>query len=155
MWLPSMFTFKVDGISKDPAETCKIDGFTIKQEIIENPIGKFLETNKEPGRVEFPNLSVTILQRDAGPWMKWWDALVREGKHVLSQQHTGHIWFLPRDAVGSGQLQNKPLLTLDLFGVTILGIGPVKHDSKQLQLQKVKLDLACERIDLKGGEGTV
>jgi phage tail-like protein len=155
MWLPSMFTFKVDGISRDPTETCKIDSFSIKQEIIENPIGKFLENQKEPGRVEFPTIGVTILQRDAGPWMKWWDALVREGKHVLSQQHTGHIWFLPRDAVGSGQLQRKPLLTLDLFGVTILGLGPVKHDSKQNQLQKVKLDLACERIDLKGGEGTV
>ena len=67
MWLPSMFTFKVDGISKDPAETCKIDSFSIKQEIIENPIGKFLENNKEPGRVDFPALAVTILQRDAGP----------------------------------------------------------------------------------------
>ncbi|MBL8634026.1 MAG: phage tail protein [Myxococcales bacterium] len=155
MWLPSMFTFSVDGISKDPAETCKIDGFTIKQEIIENPIGRFLENQKEPGRVDFPNLSVTILQRDAGPWMKWWDALVREGKHLKSQQHDGHIWYLPRDAVGSGQLKNKPLLTLDLFGVTILGLGPVKHDSKQVQLQKVKLDLALERIDLQGGEGTV
>lgn len=155
MWLPSMFTFSVDGISKDPAETCKIDSFTIKQEVIENPIGRFLENQKEPGRVDFPNLSVTILQRDAGPWMKWWDALVREGKHLKSQQHDGHIWYLPRDAVGSGQLKNKPLLTLDLFGVTILGLGPVKHDSKQVQLQKVKLDLALERIDLQGGEGTV
>ena len=154
MWLPSMFTFSVDGISKDPAETCKIDSFTIKQEIIENPIGRFLENLKEPGRVDFPNLSVTILQRDASPWMKWWDALVREGKHLPTQQHDGHIWYLPRDSVGSGQLKNKPLLTLDLFGVTILGLGPVKHDSKQLQLQKVKLDLACERIDLKGGHGT-
>jgi phage tail-like protein len=155
MWLPSMFTFKIDGISQDPAETCKIESFSVKQEIIENPIGKFLENQKEPGRVDFPTLGVTILQRDAGPWMKWWDKLVREGKHELSQQHNGHFWFLPRDAVGSGQLQRKPLLTLDLFGVTILGLGPVKHDSKQQQLQKVKLDLACERIDLQGGEGTV
>lgn len=155
MWLPSMFTFKVDGISKDPSETCKIDSFSVKQEIIENPIGMFLENQKEPGRVDFPSLAVTILQRDAGPWVKWWDELVREGKHETSRQRNGHIWYLSRDDVGSGNLTRKPLLTLDLFGVTILGLGPVKHDSKQQQLQKVKLDLACERIALKGGGGTV
>lgn len=155
VWLPSMFTYSIDGVTPTPVETCKIDSFAIKQEIIEAPGGGILENAKEPGRIEFPTISVHVLQRDAAPYMRWWDKIVREAEHTPAQQKTGHIWFLPRDAVGSGALQSQPLVTLDLFGVSLLGVGPVKHDSKQAQLQKVKLDLSVERIELKPGSGTV
>ena len=50
---------------------------------------------------------------------------------------------------------NQPLVTLDLYGMGILGISPVKHDTKQEQMQQVKVDLYCESIDLKPGEGSV
>lgn len=155
LWLPSMFTYSIDGVTPSPIETCKIDGFTIKQEIIEAPAGGILENAKEPGRIDFPTLAVSILQRDAGPYMRWWDQIVRVAEHTTAQQKTGHIWFLPRESVGSGALQSRPLVTLDLYGVSLLGVGPVKHDSKQAQLQKVKLDLSVERIELKPGTGTV
>jgi len=154
-WLPSMFTFRVDNFSPDKVETVKIDSFTIKQEVIDNPVGGLLQASKEPGRIDFPNLSVTILQRDADPWMKWWDEFVRAGKHEQSKQKTGHISYLSREAAAGGALIGKPLLTLDIFGIGILGVSPVKHDSKQAQLQKVKLDLYCESMDLSPGEGTV
>lgn len=155
LWLPSMFTFRVDNFTPDKTETCKVESFTIKQEVIEVPVGGFLETTKEPGRVDFPNLGVTLLQRDADRWMKWYDEFVRNGHHQQSKQKNGHISYLSRDAVGSGALQGKPLLTLDLYGLGILGIAPVKHDSKKADLQKVKIDLYCERMDLDPGEGTV
>ena len=95
MWLRRCSRSRSTASAAIPPRRARSIRFSIKQEIIENPIGKVPRNQKEPGRVEFPTIGVTILQRDAGPWMKWWDALVREGKHVLSQQHTGHIWFLP------------------------------------------------------------
>ena len=113
LWLPSMFTFKVDGLTKDHSETCKIDSFTVKQEVIDVPVGGRLVNNKEPGRVDFPNLSVTILQRDADPWMKWWDDFVRMGNHEQSKQKNGHISFLKRCAQGPGPQAGEPLLTLE------------------------------------------
>lgn len=155
LWLPSMFTFKVDGLSGDKVETVKIESFTIKQEVFDAPVGGILQVAKEPGRVEFPNLSVTILQRDADKWMKWWDEFVRAGNHQQSKQKNGHISFLTREAGNRGILTGNPLVTLDIYGMGILGVSPVKHDSKKAELQKVKLDLYCERMDLQPGTGTV
>ncbi len=155
LWLPSMFSFRVDGLTQESAETCKVDGFTIKQEVIDVAVGGHLINTKEPGRIEFPALSVTILQRDAAPWMKWWDESVRNGKHEQSKQKTGHISYLPRSVQGPGLLTGRPLLTLDLHGLGILGVSPVKHESKQAQLQRIKLDLFVESMELKPGEGTV
>lgn len=155
LWLPSMFTFKVDGLTGDNQETVKIESFSVKQEVIDVPVGGKLLTTKEPGRVDFPNLAVTILQRDADPWMKWWDDFVRTGNHEQSKQKTGHISYLKRTAKGPGILTGEPLLELDLFGLGILGVSPVKHESKQVQLQKVKLDLYLESMSLRPGSGTV
>jgi phage tail-like protein len=155
LWLPSMFTFKVDGLSGDKVETVKIDSFTIKQEVIDCPVGGILQVAKEPGRVDFPNLSVTILQRDADKWLKWWDDFVRAGNHQQSKQKNGHISFLSREAGNRGILTGQPLVTLDIYNMGILGVSPVKHDSKKADLQKVKLDLYCERMDLNPGTGTV
>jgi phage tail-like protein len=155
LWLPSMFTFKVDGLSGDKVETVKIESFTIKQEVIDCPVGGILQSAKEPGRVDFPALAVTILQRDADKWMQWWDKFVRAGKHQQSAQKNGHISFLTREAGNRGILTGQPLVTLDIFGMGILGVSPVKHDSKKADLQKVKLDLYCETMDLNPGTGTV
>ena len=155
LWLPSMFTFRVDNFSPDATETVKIDSFTVKQEVIDCPVGGELEITKEPGRIDFPNLSVTIMQRDADPWMEWWDDFVRNGNHQQTKQKNGHISFLGREAGPRGIITAPPLVTVDIYDIGILGLGPVKHDSKQAALQKVKLDLYCERMDIDPGTGTV
>jgi hypothetical protein len=98
---------------------------------------------------------VTILQRDADPWMRWWDDFVRAGNHQHSKEKNGHISFLTREAGNRGILTGNPLVTLNIFGMGILGVSPVKHDSKKADLQKVKLDLYCESMELKPGTGTV
>ncbi|MFT3754965.1 MAG: phage tail protein [Pseudoxanthomonas sp.] len=133
LWLPSMFTFKVDGLSGDKVETVKMESFTIKQEVIDAPHGGILQVSKEPGRVDFPNLGVTILQRDADKWMQWWDEFVRAGNHQQSKQKNGHISFLTREAGNRGILTGNPLVTLDIYGMGILGVTPVKHDSKKAE----------------------
>lgn len=155
LWLPSMFTFVVDGLTQENQETCKIDGFTIKQEVIDVPVGGHLTTTKEPGRVDFPGISVHIVQRDAAPWIAWWKTFVRAGTHQQGQQRTGHIQYLKREAKGGGRLTGEALMTMELFGLGLLNVSPVKHESKQMQLQKIKLDLYCEHMKLVRGAGTV
>ena len=54
LWLPSMFTFKVDSLTGDNQETVKVESFSVKQEVIDVPVGGKLLTTKEPGRVDFP-----------------------------------------------------------------------------------------------------
>lgn len=157
LWVASMFSFRVDGLTDKNPETCKIDGFSVKQEVIDVPVGGRMLNRKEPGRIEFPNLSVTILQRDADPWMKWWDEAIRTGNHEQSKQKNGHILYLKRTASWPNIRESDILLTLDLMGLGLLGVSPVKHEAKQLQLQKVKLDMYVEsiKLDEKSSQGTV
>jgi phage tail-like protein len=149
MWLPSNFTFKLDKFGSRELPNAKVDAFTVKQNIIVCPTGGILEPTKEPGRIEFPNLSVTVMERDADVWRKWWDDFVREAKHEGGNETTGHISYLKR------QTKDTPLVVLDIYNLGILSMSPVKHDSKQQQIQKMKIDLYCEWMDLNSGEGTV
>lgn len=150
LWLPSNFAFKIDQFPQDSLTHAKVDGFTVKQNIITTPVGGFLVADKEPGRVEFPNLSVTVLQRDAQPWTDWYNKYVRDGHYEREQEKTGHVMYLGRDLD-----QGKPLLTLDIYGMGILAVTPVKHDAKQDGMQKVKIDLFCESMDIDLGKGAV
>ena len=143
-WLASNFTLKIDGLSSGEKLTAKVEAFTIKQAVIDCPTGGFLETTKEPGRIDFPNLSVTILQQDSKPWMEWYEKFVREAHYNSENEKTGHITYLARDVD-----QGQPLMTLDIFGLGITAISPVKYDAKQEQVQRVKVDLYCESMSLQ------
>jgi phage tail-like protein len=144
-WLPSNFTFKVDKVDGGKnTPTAKIESFTVKQNIIVCPTGPELIPTKEPGRVEFPNLAVTIMERDQKPWLDWYQKFVRDGEHDPGNESPGQIEYLERDT-------NTRLLTLSFYNLGILAVNPVKHDSKQAQIQKTKIDMYCEKIDLKAG----
>jgi phage tail-like protein len=148
LWLPSNFSFKVDkfGAGKK-LPNAKVEAFTVKQNVITVPVGKELIAKKEPGRVEFPQLSVTVMERDADQWLKWYQEFVRDGEHTPGNESNGHIEYLKRDT-------NAQLLVLDIYSMGILEVSPVKHDSKQAQIQKLKISLYCERMELKPGAGT-
>lgn len=149
LWLPSNFSFKIDKFSGGKKlPNTKIDAFTVKQNIITVPIGRELIPRKEPGRVEFPQLQVTVLERDAQPWLAWYKRFVRDGEHVPGEETNGHIEYLKRDT-------STPLLILDIYNLGILEVSPLKHDSKQSQIQKIRVSMYCERMELKPGPGTV
>jgi len=142
-WLCSNFTLRIDNFGTVNHITSKIEAFAVKQAVIDCPVGKYLETTKEPGRIEFPNLSVTVNLADSRQWMEWYQEFVRKGNYEASNEKTGHITYLARDV----NVQ-RPLLTLDLFGLGITSISAVKYDAKQQQVQKVKIDMYMESMGL-------
>lgn len=149
LWLPSNFSFKVDKFGTGKKQpNAKIEAFAVKQNIITVPVGKELIATKEPGRIEFPQIAVTVMERDAQNWLKWYEEFVRDGNHEPGKESDGHIEYLKRDT-------STPLVILDIYSMGILEVSPVKHDSKQAQIQKLKISLYCERMELKPGQGTV
>src|SRR5262249_44941781 len=107
------------------------------------------EVQKAPGLLEFPNLDITILEPDAGPWLSWYDAF-RQGRNGADSERSGHISFLPR--VGD---RARPLVTLDILGMGVLRVQHHKSQAAQNGLAKVKVELFCDSMDLKPGPGTV
>ena len=53
----------------------------------------------QPGRIDFPNLRVTISELDAGPWGDWAQDFLVKGNNDDSHEKSGAIVFLAHAVV--------------------------------------------------------
>jgi phage tail-like protein len=139
--LPANFAFRLDGIDKEiTRRVSKIEAFSVKQNIIENPVGGLLFVKKEAGRVEFPTISFMIPESHVKPFMKWWEEFVGEGNHVHSKERNGSIEYLD-------STMRKVIGTISLQGVGITGVTFDKHEGHSEQVRQAKVDLYVESLD--------
>ena len=95
MWMSSNFKFSLDCFSDPSAmKSVKVEAFTVKQNIIENPVGTEKHARKEAGRLELPPIVVTFPEYQMEDWMKWWDESVRRGNR--KDQYIDRAPHLPR-----------------------------------------------------------
>ena len=148
MWLSSNFRFELDKFKGDATlRNCKIDSFTVKQNVITNPIGTEMDTRREVGRLELPNLVVTFPESGVKPWMDWFDKAVAKGNRA-DQLTTGFISYLAGDG-------DTELLRIDLGGISLLSLEIDKYEAGKESIANVKATLNVETMALKAGEGTI
>ena len=134
------FSFQIDGISQPfNMKTAAVEAFTIKQNVIEHPIGSQLEPRKEFGRIEFPNLVMTISQRAEWikPMMDWYDKSIRN-QNFLGERRTGTLVY--QSATG------QEYLRFDLDGVRIVAVEMSKHAGGSEEIATVKFTFSVEDI---------
>lgn len=146
LWVPSNFRFTIDGMP-DMQWVQKVDQMTVKQNIIENPIGKEAYARKEIGRLEYPNFSFYVPETYAKPWMGWWQRFVADGSHEHGDEKHGSVEYLSQDLA-------KTLMTIEFLGLGITGVSFDKHDAHSDQIRMVKVDCYCESMTFRPGEGT-
>jgi phage tail-like protein len=140
---PQNFNFHMEGFERENTRrVVKIDALTIKQNVINAPVGGLLYAPKEAGRVEYPTVSFYIPETYLGPWMKWWEQFVGQGNHVGDKEHTGAIEYLDSTF-------QEVLLTLNMRGVGITGITFDKHEGHAESIRNAKVDLYVESMTLK------
>lgn len=66
-WLPSNFRLTIPGL--DCSKVGKIDALTIKQSVSDGSMGAMRE--KQPAKLEFPNLVITLAEFSAGTFYAW------------------------------------------------------------------------------------
>ncbi len=140
-WLVSNFRFELDGLPT--TRVSKIDAFTIKQTIVTDSIGETRIPVREPGKLEFPNLTVMFAERDVGKWDAWFEDFVINGNNGEDMEKSGRIFFL--DPV------LKPLGSIELHNVGIFRLVPDGTAANSDKLKRVIADLYCERMTLKLG----
>src|SRR5262249_28753645 len=123
------------------------EGFTIKQAISTNPIGRMLETHKYAGLVETPNLQVSFPQSQVEPWMKWYEKCVRHGNYI-GELTTGSIVYYASDG-------DTVLMTLHLENVGITSLEFDKLEAHKEGIARVKVTLYVEKMRLETAKGTV
>jgi len=143
MWLASNFRLEIPGL--DCSRVSAIDSFCVKQTAPKDTIGDLRDPLREPGRLEFPNLSIILAESSSSTWMDWFDDFVVRGNNGEGQEKNGALIFL------SPNLQSE-LGRINLFNLGIFRIAPSKADAATDRAQRVTAQLYCERMELQLGK---
>jgi tail tube protein gp19 len=137
-FLVSSFRLELDGL--DCSKVNKIDPFTIKQTFASADVGDRREPVREPGRIEFPNLRVTLAESSAQTWLDWFEDFVAKGSSGDDKEKNGAIVFLSADL-------KSEVLRIKLGNVGIFALTPETASSAD-QIARVKAELYCERMEI-------
>ena len=137
-WLQSNFRLEIKGLPT--AKINKIDAITIKQTAVTDDIGDQRDYQKEPGKLEFPNLAFTLPETDAQQWYDWFEDFVLQGNSGDEDEKTAQLTYL-------GSSLTEQLARLDFFNVGIFKISTDKAEANSDQIKRVKVEQYVERIE--------
>jgi T4-like virus tail tube protein gp19 len=154
-WLPANFRLSIDGL--DTSRVSKIESFTVKQKIVENPVGENRDFEKEPGTIEFPNLKIELSDSSAQSWIDWHDDFVIRGNNGEDKERNGTLELLSPDL-------RTVLVRVRFFNMGIVSVGPAKavpnpcqagcpidagDDAARRVLGKTQAELYVERMEFQ------
>jgi len=138
-WLPSNFRLSIAGL--DCTRINKIEPLIIKRVIQKEQLGDKRDYAKEPTRLEFPNLSFTLPEINAGSFYAWFQDMVIKGNSDDKNERQGSLQLLSPDL-------KTVLQTINFQNLGIFGFAPEKAAANADQIRRVRVDLYCERITL-------
>ena len=136
-WLASNFRLELDGV--ETKTVSKIDAFTVKQTVVADDVGDVRIMEREPGKLEFPNLRVTFGQASLQSWSDWFDDFVVKGENGDDKEKSGAIVFLDatlKQELGRVELKN-------------VGIFALRRQPPTEQVARVTAELYVESMELK------
>lgn len=140
-WLPSNFKLQIDGLDEACKHVNKIEALTIKQKVVEHPVGELRDYQKEPAHIEFPNLVITCAEAYADKLYQWHEDFVIKGNNDNSKEKSGSLQYLSSDL--------KALFTLEFMGLGIFKMTPEKSEAASENIARVKVEMYCEQIKFK------
>jgi len=140
-WLPANFKLEIDGLGDACKHVNKIEALTIKQKVVDNPVGELRDYQKEPAHIEFPNLVITLSEAYADQLFAWHEDFVIKGRNSNDKEKTGMLQYLSSDL--------KPLFTLEFKGLGIFKLTPEKAEAHSENIKRVKAEMYCEQITFK------
>jgi hypothetical protein len=154
-WIPSNFRLTINGV--DCTKVSKIEALTLKQKVSENPVGEPRDYLKEPGKIDYPNIKVTLSEEFAHDFFAWFEDFVIQGNNDAGKEKTGSLEFL------SPNLQTV-LLKLNFFNLGIFKCEPAVESPKSCDCdlcetvvagansargsRKIKAEMYCERMEI-------
>jgi len=142
-WKACNFRFTLDGFGDIFKRVTKVDGFSVKQNIVEYHAGGARTPTLTPSAIEFPQLSFTLPEADAQPLIDHFmkrtvgSGGVGDGKSVPGR-FGGHI-----ETFDNAQ-QNK--FMMQFMDADIVNIQPDKSDASTEEIKQVKVDLVIEKM---------
>jgi tail tube protein gp19 len=144
-WLPANFRLTIAGLEAACAKVNKVEALTIKQTVVQDPVGDQRDYQKEPGKIDFPNLRVTLPEAWAEPFFAWHEDFVIKGNSADQQEKSGTLEYLTPDLATA-------LFTLSFKGLGIFKCAPEKAEAGSENIRRVKAEMYCEQITFKYGD---
>jgi hypothetical protein len=136
IFLPSNFRLQIDGL--DCSKVTKIESFTVKQGAAGKDIGSARDSQKEPGKLEFPNLKITMPETAAQSFIDWHENFVIKGMNDDSKERNGSLTLL-------SQNRQTELAKIEFFNMGIFRIQPDKTQAND-QIRRLTVELYVERM---------
>jgi len=138
-WLPSNFRLSIDGL--DCSRIIRIEPFTVKRGVIVDDTGEQRIYAKEPGKIEFPNLLITLSQSSATSWTQWHEDFVVLGNNDASHEREGTLILFAPD-------MKTELTRIVLHGLGIIKVEPATDQGGGVK--RVNAELYCEQMEFVG-----
>jgi len=138
LWAPSNFKLEIDGL--DCTRVSKIESFTVRQAIVKDEIGDLRDYAKEPGKLEFPNLIITLAENSAQSWYDFHESFVIKGNNDESHEKNGTLVLL-------SATMTAELARINFFNLGIFKLASEKSGPNTDQIKRIKAELYCERME--------
>jgi phage tail-like protein len=140
-FVPSNFRIEIDGL--DCSKVNKVDALTVRQTVSTDVIGDARGYLKEPAKLEFPDLKITLAESTAKTWDTWFDDFVVKGNNGEANEKSGALVLLTPD-----RKTELARVTLHNLGIFALRRRQVANDET---MQRVTAELYCEQMELQVG----
>ena len=142
LFVPSNFRLEIDAL--DCTKVNKVDSFTVKQAVVTDDIGDARDLEREPGRLEFPNLKISLPETAAQTWLDWFEDFVIRGNNGEKGEKNGALILLSPN-------RQSEVARINFFNLGIFKITPEKAEANSDAIKRINAELYCERMEFKIG----
>jgi hypothetical protein len=140
MFLPSNFKLEIDGI--DCSKVSRVESFTVKQKVVTDDIGEARDSRKEPGKLEFPNLKITVAETAAQPFLDWLESFVVKGNSDEKNEKSGSLTLLSPNRL-------DVLAQIKFFNLGIFRVQSAKSEANADQIKRIEVEMYVERMEFE------
>jgi phage tail-like protein len=144
-WSPANFRLRIDGL--DCTRVAKIEALTVKQKVVDNPIGELRGFQREPAHLEVPNLVVTVPTSHTQGFNHWLQDFVVNGNNGDDKEKTGTLEFLTPDL-------KDALFTITFEHLGIFKLTNEKSEAASENIRRAKIEMYCENMKFQFHQST-
>ncbi len=134
-WSPANFKLEIAGLPT--AKVSKVESIVFKQKTTQQTADNSRDYFKEPGKIDHPNLTFTLSQTDAQPWLDYFESFRLAGGCTPQLEKSGSLIYLAND--GTAELFRLDLSKICPRKLTQL---PAGADGQR----RIKIEMYCEDI---------
>jgi len=132
--------FRLEIAGLDCTRVSRIESFTVKRSTFTVTSGGDGIPHLLPGRLDIPNLDITLSEAGAQDWLSWADDFIVKGNNGNTNEKNGSLTLLAPNL-------KTELARISFFNLGICRLSPEKTGANAIR--RIKAELYCEHMEFK------